>query len=560
MKKQTIVAKAFQLHRSLMWIAIFGLAAFLVSALLHPIMVWTGPQSIQYRPPSFSLNQPLVGSSTPLTAQQSQRRIERALQQLSDLSNTGEAQADLSQTKSVQRLSPIEEAEIEVAKLVPTEVGPMLQVTTGDKSPRQYFSLDQQQSRYSDEQQALWLAAYYSGEQRSVDSVTFVDEFSREYPAVNRLLPVYKVVYEGDDNLSIFVHTETNALASMNNDWKRALQTGFQWMHTWSWLDGFPVLRAIALTVLLLVLLTMSIAGLMLLVLFKRRLARRRSLIWHRAIAWAVWFPLTALLVSGLYHLLHNAWNEPQEEARMLARAPFAAPSKTSPDPLLESSGLSELQAQPIARSLYGQTINSLSLVRFGERWLLRASVAGDQKGEATSLASVTEPIDSQSSKPDSEREIRQRRFDGRASEQGAAFYTLQGHHLDNLSDTLLVSHWARQWLALPDQQVMALSLVTRFGPDYDFRYKRLPVWRVDVNNAQSDRLFIDPVSGLLIDHQQAHNQWEPWSFSILHKWNPLVLLMGREGRDLLVVVVLLAIGMLGWLGFRMRSGARISR
>ncbi len=554
MKKQIIVAKAFQLHRALMWLAIAALTLFLISALMHPIMVWTGPQSTQFRPPSFSLNQSLEESSAPLTAQQSQQRIERALEQLSDLSSIQFPEGG----------SPFDEADIEVAKLVPTQVGPMLQITMDDQSPRHYFSLEEHQPRYSDEQQALWLAAYYSGEERPVDSVTFVDEFSREYPAVNRLLPVYKVVYDGEDNLSVYVHTETNALASMNNDWKRALQTGFQWLHTWSWLDDFPVVRVTLLTVLLLALLAMSIAGLMLLLLFNRRLARRKTLVWHRAIAWSVWLPLTALLISGLYHLLHEAWTESPAETRLLVEASPAAANETLVDSLSantsDAAQLKGLQGRRIAESLYGQTLNSLSLVRFGERWLLRASVAGSTRDQVATRPTAPESAHDHSTKPDSPREIRQRRFDGQASERGAAFYDLQGRRMQGLSDTLLVRHWAKQWLALPDQQTMALSLVTRFGPDYDFRYKRLPVWRVDVNSSQQDRLFIDPVSGLLIDHQQPQNQWERWSFSILHKWNPLVALVGREGRDLLVVVVLLAVGLLGWLGFRMRSGAQVSR
>lgn len=495
-----------------MWITLIGLLLFLVSALMHPLMVWTGPQSVQFRPPSFSFEQ-----------QQAQQQLARGLIQLSGLDKSG----------------------LQVAKLVPTGQGTMLQVSRSDREPRKYFALSESQASYSDAQQALWLAQYYSGESREVASLSRVEEFSTEYPSVNRLLPVYKVVYKGGDNLSVFVHTETNALAGINNDWKRGLQSVFQWLHTWSWLDTLPELRVLLISALMISLLFMSVAGMLLLLLFRRRVYRRRSIALHRTLAWVVCLPLMALSFSGLYHVLQSALVEQIEPTRLLP----AAVVTPAVNELSAVRNEVKSDVSTVVDSLQGRAINSLSLLQFESEWILRASIAqGRNRADSDTRRDAGEH---------SHLNERNKRFDGRSSESGAQFYSLKGEHLASLSDQKVVTHLARQWLALPESQAVSLSRVTRFGSDYDFRNKRLPVWRVDAKNKAGDRLFIDPVSGLLVDHQRPQGQWERWSFSNLHKWNPLVPFIGREGRDLVVVLMLCLIGLTAWFGYRMRASRR---
>ena len=86
----------------------------------------------------------------------------------------------------------------------------------------------------------------------------------------------------------------------------------------------------------------------------------------------------------------------------------------------------------------------------------------------------------------------------------------------------------------------MNVSKVTRFGPDYDFRNKRLPVWRVDFAEEIGLRIFVDPTTGILVDQNRQVDRAESWSFSILHKWNHLNPLMGRFYRDVFIVGTLL--------------------
>ena len=94
---------------------------------------------------------------------------------------------------------------------------------------------------------------------------------------------------------------------------------------------------------------------------------------------------------------------------------------------------------------------------------------------------------------------------------------------------------------------------VTRFGMDYDFRNKRLPVYKVSLNNAAGDRVFIDPVTGIVVDHLKDIQRYEGLSFSLLHKWNFMMAFADRQQRDITIVVFLLLILLLAGLGIALR-------
>jgi hypothetical protein len=93
-------------------------------------------------------------------------------------------------------------------------------------------------------------------------------------------------------------------------------------------------------------------------------------------------------------------------------------------------------------------------------------------------------------------------------------------------------------------------TLISRFGPDYDFRNKRLPVWQFDYSDG---RLFVDAVSGQLIEQQSQASRIERYSFSFVHKWGLFQPLLGREGRDIAVVGIMLLVLLMAALGFSMR-------
>ena len=95
------------------------------------------------------------------------------------------------------------------------------------------------------------------------------------------------------------------------------------------------------------------------------------------------------------------------------------------------------------------------------------------------------------------------------------------------------------------------MEVVTRFGPDYDFRNKRLPVWRIDYGAPVNATLFVDTATGVLADRTENWQKPERYIFSFIHKWN-FLFPIGRVGLNVVGVFVVLLLGFMAGIGLRM--------
>lgn len=485
--KKNVIQSGFRFHRLLWWSAGLALLIFVVSGFLHVLMTWTGPQTAVQRPPQQAFTTEQMRAVMPLLQQQG-------------IQNAG------------------------IVKLVPSEQGAVLQVTTDAQQPRRYFDVVQGvELNDFDEAQARWLAQYYLNDsERNIEEVRFQTAFDNEYPWVNRLLPVYRIRFAGDDNLTLYIHTETLALASISNDWKSRVQWVFRQLHTFSWLEEFRHGRVVLMALLLCSLLGMVISGLALLMLFKRASNVPLSRRLHRVVAYVAALPLLGFSVSGFYHLLFNEY---------VAAAPdfnIAQPLKLPPD----------MPFKTAMKNLPQQELHGVNVLRIADELYFRASVA--------------KPTSTGGGEHD-HHAIRQQRFDGIAREQGSVYQSLSGTHIPQMTDELAAQQLAMDHLGLSASQIKSVEKITHFGPGYDFRNKRLPVWKVQVDAAPWDVLYVDVASGVLVDRSSASSRLENLSFSFLHKWNFLVMPLGRENRDVLLAVVLGLIVSLAGLGVWIR-------
>jgi hypothetical protein len=151
---------------------------------------------------------------------------------------------------------------------------------------------------------------------------------------------------------------------------------------------------------------------------------------------------------------------------------------------------------------------------------------------------------------------IRNQRFDGIPKEQSGIYIPVSRAADVEMTDEQVARQLAMDHLKVSDSEIISVEKVMHFGPDYDFRNKRLPVWRVILATENRDILFIDVASGLLVDRVNSASRMEGYSFSVLHKWNFLAHPIGREKRDALIVIVLglaLLLALLG-VGLRIKS------
>ena len=470
-------------HKKIAWTSAIAMVIWGLSAITHPLMSWFGPQAERFFPPSMQVDAVSQNNLAPLI-------------------------------ESVPNL-----ADFRLIKLVPSNHGPLLQLTRDQQSPRQYYDLNsQRQLVEQDRQQARWLASYYTGlDDTLIASVEFHTAFSDQYPKVNRLLPVYKVTFAGDQPMQAFVYTETGALASLSNPFKRRMQWLFQHLHTLKWLDSLESGRLIVASLFMFCLMGSAVVGFMLIVSLRSRIIRDGKRRNHRRLGYILWLPLLAWSASGFYHLWQMSLVE--SEYGIGLDQPFSG---------LNSENLNTHSLQ----QLNNQSINSLSLLRGPDlRLYWRASVA-----QSANKMRVD----------------REQRFVGKPSEYKALYLPASFvGQAATLTDAQVARSMAQRFSGLDASQLSMPEPVRRFGPEYDFRNKRLPVWKIALDDSAATTLFVDTATGILVDRNTRVDRVERWSFSVLHKWSPLTGVTGRKLRDGLMVgtvILLLLISTLGLL------------
>lgn len=100
-----------------------------------------------------------------------------------------------------------------------------------------------------------------------------------------------------------------------------------------------------------------------------------------------------------------------------------------------------------------------------------------------------------------------------------------------------------------------AVSLVTRFGRDYSFANKRLPVMRVEGSEGP---VFVDVREGLIAaaPRKSALQKAEGWSFDVLHKWE-FLRPIGTQNRDYLLMATVAVIFLTAALGLAIQLRRR---
>ncbi len=404
-----------------------------------------------------------------------------------------------------------------VIKVVAGGSGPLIQVTRDKNQPREYFDLSTSSVlENQDVIQAQWLAAYYTGlSETDILEASFQTEFSEEYPPVNRLIPVYRVKFSDKAQTTAYIYTETGALASLSNTFKNNVQWVFQNLHTFRWLDRFEFGRVVVIVLWMLTLAATAVVGFALVLALKSRKINDSNRRYHRWLAYVLWLPLLAWSSSGFYHILQSSFVAPPMGIRLGDTVSITESFS------IEGEVLSEL-------SQYA--INDMSLV-FSENdqayW--RASVSPRR-----------------SEKPVS----RKQRYGGKPTEKKSVYIPTSGSGNETpLDDQRFVVGLAKRYADVDDEDIGAVSLVTRFGPNYDFRNKRLPVWKVELNDGSGTWMFIDPRTGILVDQSRTIDRAERWSFSLLHKWNYLTPFLGRQLRDVMMVITLILIVLMSCFG-----------
>lgn len=484
------------------WLALIGgISLFIwgLSGMAHIAMVLFGPQQLEFMPPMRPVD--MTGAAP----------VEQVL-----------ARAGISKARAV--------------KVVVGKDRNLLQVTETPQAPRRYFRLDTgAELQNEDARQAEFIARHFLKEQRPVAEIVQQRAFDADYPWVNRLLPVWRIRFAGDDRLTAYVHTETSSLAAVNNLTKTRLQTVFRFLHSWEWVpQELDWLRVIVITAMVGSLAALAVTGIALLVAIRRGKRLPGSKGWHRVMGYVLALPLLMFSVSGIIHLIQAALETPTSQLRL--------------SPSINVANARYPVERDWAEFARGLDVNALSLVEGpGGRALYRLGLvqpgAGAPKGEHDHSAHQGHNM------PMGDTAIRNARFEG-VSPTGPALYidAATGKPWAD-GDKALARALGRRFSGAPDSAIKHMEIVTRFGPDYDFRNKRLPVWRIDYGAPVNATLFVDTTTGVLADRTENWQKPERYIFSFIHKWN-FLFPIGKVGLNAVVgTFMLLLMGFMGGIG-----------
>ena len=474
-------------HRRLAWLGFAALLLWGGSGLLHSWLTLFGVQPAVFAPPQRVLS---------LSAAQPFRDI---------LTKAG-----------IQKAVAV--------KVVVGEADNLLQVTEEQGKPRRYFDLKTGvELPNHDKAYAAFLARHYMNlPYENIASVQWIDQFSSDYHPVNRLLPVYRVTFDRADGLNTLVYTETASLAGVSNHTKDWVQTGFQWFHTWGWMPkSAETPRVILMAVLVGALVLMSLTGLSMLILIRRKVRAAGAKGWHRIAGYVLVLPVFMFSFSGFYHLIQHGW-----------------PSDTSYLSMGKPMDISRLQFP----------VNSEWVALTENLTVSGVSLVANESGNTFYRLALPVP---KGQVPIGDSAIRNARFDGVQPTGPALYVDAADGKVWPEGDRELAYQLAAYHTGLPREAIQNATLVTRFGPDYDFRNKRLPVWKFEYAQPLNASVFIDTATGVMADKALNSAKPETWSFSMLHKWN-FMFPLGREIQNIaMAVFVILSIVLMAGFGLR---------
>ena len=478
-------------HRKLGVILSLAVLSWALTGMLHPIMSATQPQPTQRIPPPQTLT---LKTAIPLPT---------LLQQAG--------------WRSVQQASAV-------------TLDPQLtayRVKLSGRPQAHYYNAQTGQTIAQGERlDATRLALWYTGKPlEQVQDARVITAFDDDYPAVNRLLPVWKITFT--DGLRAYIDPSQARLATLSNDRKMWLARLFRLGHTWSWgQTEWPEKRPI-MAAYLIATLVLTIGGILLFVRIKntenQRLRQQPVRRWHRRMGMGLSVMILCWVGSGLFHLLHSS--------------SASQPSTAKPAAFLVSSlSLSAWQAataQPIAR------IDLVPLARhaqLGQAAWLTQPINAQLTGNMTAMSHSARMSPS---------EHAEHRHHAPAAQSIPQMTLLDAHS----GQPVPVLQQARQLAAFYTGQPATgqATWITEFGGEYGFINKRLPVIKVETTAPDHLRVYIEPSSGVLAAQVNDGDAREGWVFSTLHKgnWMPVA----KPVRDVVLGLTAFAVALLVLMG-----------
>lgn len=368
---------------------------------------------------------------------------------------------------------------------------------------------------------AEWMARFFLNDQASkITSITKQTEFSNEYKYVNRLLPVWKVRFEREDKMDVYVETASSRLGTFNPVSRKAFLWVFDTFHNWSFIGNISnnVLRISVMIFCLSIIIASALSGIVIYGFLWKKFKKpnptsktgvlRR---YHRQIGIAIAFFTLTFACSGAYHA-----------TRKLS-------PNTLPDMVYQPKiSAAELPLSFLDLNLDWERLENISVVKMGKQVLYQASYkkTEKQKPEKVYLDAVT----------------------GQTLKNGDIVYaTYLTDKFAGMMDQTSCEVESSCCEPSEEENACCLSgsntllkaeLVPKFeSREYGFVFKRLPVVRIAYDTPDKSSYYVETATSRLAAHITDADRYEGYSFAIFHKF----LFMDWAGKTVRDVTMLCA-------------------
>jgi hypothetical protein len=459
-------ARLYKIHRILSLIVFIPVILWSLSGILHPVMAnWFRIQPAE----RFLKQAPFEADSSRLSPQ------------------------DVCQLNQIDAFQNI--------KMVYVNQKEYYQVKTDNQL--QYFDThDATELIDGDKLYAQFLARYYVGDTVSpINNVEQITEYTGQYKVINRLLPVYKVSFEREDGMDVYVETSSSGLGTMNDKYRKSYLWLFSNFHNWDFLGKNVWVKS---TAILLFSISVFITGILGLIIYWKnwktfRLQKKKNPNLtlrkrHRKISLATSIFLLAFAFSGGFHTFMK-----YDSIRLNDYEPGI--SFSSQDFKVPLSAIME-QSGPISK---------MGIVNYQGNPFFR--------------------------------------IQDTAKHSSPKYYSaLNGQEIPGADRNYAIQR-AAQILAADENDVLETEPIFKYNHENGFINKRLPVWKVTFKSNPDKSCYVETASGIPGAIVDASDQLEGASFSFLHKYHMLDF-MGKGWRDLLLSLAAFSLVVISLTGF----------
>jgi len=348
------------------------------------------------------------------------------------------------------------------------------------------------------------------------------------------MITMLSIAYCQCGNLRAFIDTEQTRLSTLVNDRRFWLTKFFQFGHNWSFLSHVPTLQVGVAAFVLSLILISALSGLYLFFKLsntaKFRLEKLKLRRWHRTLGLLVSLTTLVFATSGLFHLIMSHL---QDRDAVHIQPTLAQAS------ILNDQVWQGLAKQPLAKLD--------ALVQANEPyWYVLPATGTNQMPVAQVAAIATEGEHAEHQNHDV--------HDRHAQAKATPYMLRADQYSKEISSNSVEDFATRQVKSLSkisESNISAVTWVTRFANEYGFIFKRLPVLKVQLEDADNTRYYIEPATGAVAAKVRDIDSMEGFVFAYLHKWSFESL--NKDLRDILVSLFALwnvVVAMLGLLLF----------